>query len=352
MKKIKFIVIILILIMAFCGANGCSPTEGKRDKYEGELSTTVFATVEDTALGFFTEQIKGESEEYVYNQYVFEGELSSGNIRDLDLGKMQDGEVLYAEKGAIHFTVGGERFTNGLCIVQTEEGFHYYALMPNDGEMVTKSYYGYFVADGVFDNVTVKTESRIVIEEEGHTKTIESEIKLLIDGLNIKFEVITKTYFNGGISETRYKGYVLKEGEEVKVLGYNGDNVVDMSKDLSDIFSPEHSSGLYFINAFSNNYIEGHDLFMLEDKKFTLRADKQRELAQNFLQYCNFIQDGTVESLNYDVGFSGGRINGVTDSVKVTSEATNIQLSLVATKTFTAYGTTVVEVPEDIKTFE
>ena len=351
MKNFKFIAIILTLIMAFCGAGGCSPTEEKRDKYEGELSTTVFDTVEDAALGFFTEQIKGESEEYVYKQYVLEGEMSSGNIRDLDLGEMQDEEVLYAEKGAIHFTVGEEKFSNGLCIVQTEDGFYYYALMPNDGEMVTNSYYGYFVADGVFDNVTVKTESRIVIEEDGHSKTLESDVKLLIDGLNIKFEVVTKTYFNGGISETRYKGYVLKEGEEIKVLGYNGEDVVDMSKILSDIFSPEHPSGLYFINAFSNNYIVGHDLFRLEDKKFTLRADKQRVLAQNFLEDCNFIQDGDVESINYEVEFSRGRITAVTDSVKLVSQTVNSELSLVTTKTFTAYGTTVVEVPEDIKSF-
>ena len=351
MKNFKFIAIILTLIMAFCGVSGCSPTEEKRDKYEGELSTTVFDTVEDAVLGFFAEQIKGESEEYVYKQYVLEGEMSSGNIRDLDLGEKQDEEVLYAEKGTIHFTVGDEKFSNGLCIVQTEEGFHYYALMPNDGEMVTKSYYGYFIADGVFDNVTIKTESRIVIEEDGHSKTLESEVKLLIDGLNIKFEVVTNTYFNGGISETRYKGYVLKEGEEIKVLGYNGEDVVDMSKILSDIFSPEHSSGLYFVNAFSNSYIKGHDLFILEDKKFTLRADKQRVLAQVFLDDCNFIQDGNVESLNYDVEFSRGRITSVTDSVKVISKTINSELSLVTTKTFTAYGTTVVEVPEDIKLF-
>ena len=351
MKNFKFIAIILTLIMAFCGVSGCSPTEEMRDKYEGELSTTIFDTVEDAVLGFFAEQIKGESEEYVYKQYVLEGEMSSGNIRDLDLGEMQDEEVLYAEKGTVHFTVGDEKFSNGLCIVQTEEGFHYYALMPNDGEMVTKSYYGYFVADGVFDNVTIKTESRIVIEEDGHSKTLESEVKLLIDGLNIKFEVVTNTYFNGGISETRYKGYVLKEGEEIKVLGYNGEDVVDMSKILSDIFSPEHSSGLYFVNAFSNSYIKGHDLFILEDKKFTLRADKQRVLAQVFLDDCNFIQDGNVESLNYDVEFSRGRITSVTDSVKVISKTINSELSLVTTKTFTAYGTTVVEVPEDIKLF-
>lgn len=351
MKNFKFIAIILTLIMAFCGVSGCSPTEEKRDKYEGELSTTIFETVEDAVLGFFAEQIKGESEEYVYKQYVLEGEMSSGNIRDLDLGEMQDEEVLYAEKGTVHFTVGDEKFSNGLCIVQTEEGFHYYALMPNDGEMVTKSYYGYFVADGVFDNVTIKTESRIVIEEDGHSKTLESEVKLLIDGLNIKFEVVTNTYFNGGISETRYKGYVLKEGEEIKVLGYNGEDVVDMSKILSDIFSPEHSSGLYFVNAFSNSYIKGHDLFILEDKKFALRADKQRVLAQVFLDDCNFIQDGNVESLNYDVEFSRGRITSVTDSVKVISETINSELSLVTTKTFTSYGTTVVEVPEDIKSF-
>ncbi|MBR2336324.1 MAG: hypothetical protein IKA61_00035 [Clostridia bacterium] len=352
MKLIKTVIALLTILILSCNFLSCGSSKAEQEVFKGTMSV-AFASAQDAAEAYFNEQIKGgEYENCKFSGYTAKKELAKGDIDDLELGVYSPDDVISAERGKVSITYGSEVFLNTVYIIQTQDGYHYYTLEPKDEEAVCSDYYEHLVSPEILDNVTIRTSAIILIEEEGFSRQTEVSIEFCNDGEEIKFDVVIKSFFNGGVSEISLGGYILANGEEIRAYGLNEKSeYVDITREFLALFSPEQKN-VFLVNQISNIYVAGHSLFKVDGDTFVVRNVEQVNLAKEFEGLYYGENGGTVNSFAYALSVTNHKIGSISSNIHSIDSLGLKNLYVSIETTFSQYGETEVDIPEEVKALD
>ena len=348
MKKFKLVITFIILICITISSVACKTDKKEVIKFEGKLSKQAFETLEDATNAYFNEQIKGgDYEGCEYRGYDFKKELTKSEKNALNLGDVSVNDVIHAERGKVGFTYGSEVFLNTVYIVQTKEGYHYYTLESREDEAVCYDYYEFLVSDDVLNNVTVKTSS-MIIKEEGHSRQTEIVMEYRYTENGTQYEIVTREFFNGGISESTRRGYILKSEDDFAVYGINDKGeYVEVTESYLELISTANAD-IHMVSVVSNLYMYGHNLFKVNEKVFILRNIEVEKLSKYFQDLYYGENQGSVKNLSYTMSVASQKI--VSTSANIYSvDTSEMEKSYINIETsFSKYGETEITIPDEV----
>ena len=241
----------------------------------------------------------------------------------------------------INYFYAGEELSHDFCVLEIDGGYIYYLQEPLDGEAVATNYYGYFVNEEIFKNVTVATSGTITIDEDKSIKVIEVDLFLKLNGDEAEFEFSFRTFFNGGVNDTYLGGYVIKTEDSYVAFGMDGEGkYVNTTPALAQLF--KNNDVVRLVNSLADVYLYGHNSFKYVDDKFVLREIEKESLKQTFLQSEISNEGDEITSADYEIEIVGERIYVASANISAGD------LSLFVEKKFTDYNKTRVDVPEEI----
>ena len=162
------------------------------------------------------------------------------------------------------------------------------------------------------------------------------------------YKIIVREFFNGGISETTRQGYILSREEDFAVYGLNEKGEYVEVTDSFLVFFLEDSKDVYMVNAISNLYAKGHNLFKVSDKTFVLRDIEVDNLSRYFEGIYYSENEGVVNNLSYVMSVAGQKITSTSVNIYATNtnEAQDAYISIESS--FSKYGETEVVIPEEV----
>ena len=348
MKTLKLITTIIIAVCMAITTISCRGEAPEIEKFTGKLSEQVYETLEQAAEAYYDEQIKGgDYEGCEYKGYSFKKELAKNEKHALNLGDISVEDIISAERGKISFTYGSEVFLNTVYIIQTNEGYHYYSLEAKEDEAVCYDYYDYLISRDMLDNVTVKTNA-MIIKEEGYSRQTEVVTEYHYSEEGTWYKIIVREFFNGGISESTRQGYILSGEEGFAVYGLNEKGEYVEVTDSFLVFFLEDSKDVYMVNAISNLYARGHNLFKVSDKTFVLRDIEVDNLSRYFEGIYYSENEGVVNNLSYVMSVTGQKITSTSVNIYATNTNETQDAYISIESSFSKYGETEVVIPEEV----
>ena len=332
----------------FCAAQLNKKEEAK---FNGFLSESVYDSAKEAAEAYFDEQINsGNYEECEFKSYSLKKELAKNEISALNLGAIQSSDVIYGERGKVNFLYGSEVFSNSIYIIQTAEGYHYYTLEPKDEEAVCYDFYEHLVNESALNNVTVITKAMIVSEQSGYSRQTEVEIKYCYSGIYIKYDAVLRRFFNGGISETVFSGYIIYSEGEYVIYGINDKGqYVDITQENTMLFVNSNKNDAYMVNVMSQMYKKGHNMFKVDESRYVLRQVEEQTLAKVFENVYFTEEGGEVKSIAYSLTAANQKIESASMNIHAINEDESQELYISIESSFSMYGETDVSVPEEVK---
>ena len=327
-------------------------TEKKEDEvFYGFLSSSVYESAEEAAEAYFNEQIKGgDYEDCEFKSYTPKKELTRVEISALSLSTIESDDVIFAERGKVSVLYGDEVFSNSVYILQTEEGFYYYMVEPKDDEAVCYDFYNHLVSEEVMNNVTVTTKAMVVCELASYVRQTEVVIVYRYNGDVIQYEAVVRRFFNGGINEIVYRGYIISKNDSIAIYGLNErDEYVDITNENSQLFVNSNKNDTYMVNEMSKIYLDGHYLFKVDDERYVLRMIEEENLAKRFKDVYYTQENGIVRATSYSVKVVNQKLVSAAMNVYSESEDGSQTVYVSIETAFFAYGETKVELPEGIK---
>lgn len=349
-RKLKIFVTLCISACITLSAIGCGTASVASADFGGKMSTVAYEEIEDAAKAFFDEQINSnEHEDCRFSMYSPKKELSHSDIGGLDLGDYTEEDIIWAERGKVSFAYGNEVFVNDVYILQTEEGYHYYSVLPDDEEAVTYDYYEFLTNEEKFVNVTVKTKSMIIVEGNNFSRQSEINYEFYFTEDKVKFSVSIKNFFNGGVSETVLSGYILIDGEDYSVYGMNEKSeYVDISQEFNGLFAKGDNLQLFLTNKLADLYKQGSHLFKVNEDTLVLKEKEKSLLSEWYIQEYYGEEKAQVDSLSCGVELENRQISKISTNVHSFSEVSGQHTYVTIETVLSKFGKTEVELPEEL----
>lgn len=352
MKKIKLLIAFIISTCILFTAVACKPSKKETEKFKGYISINCYDSAKDAAEAYFEEQIKGgDYEDCEFKSYSFKKELTKSEIGTLELGETKAEDIIYGERGKVNFLYGSEVYSNSIYVLQTEQGYHYYSLEPKDEEAVCYDFYNHLVDEDALDNVTVVTKAMIVSEQEGYSRQTEVEIRYWYSKSAVKYEAVLRRFFNGGITETVFSGFIIYgEDNSCFIFGINDKGqYVDITNEQSGLFVSSNKNDAYMVNVMSLLYKVGHNWFKVDEDRYVLRQKEEETLAEIFEGTYFTEESGDVQAISYSLTVANQRISSTAVNIHAINGDESQELFITIESTFSMYDETKVVVPEEVR---
>lgn len=352
MKKFKVLIAFIITVCLTMAVTGCGTSKTTKREFRGKISELSYSTAKEAAEAFFSEQIDGDYEDCKFSGYSTKKALSKNDIGDLELGDLDEKDIISGEKGRVSFSYGSEVFSSDIYLLQTDEGYHYYTLMPDEDEAVPVDYYDFLLNEEVFKSVTVKTNGIVIVEEEGYSRQSEISIEIVKEENEYRFQIIVKNFFNGGINETLLGGYILVDADgNYSAYGLQKGEYVEITRELNAMFSESAKQlQVYFINQLSCFYLNGHHLFKMGENSMVLREREKALMTKSLADLYYGEGLGTVDSFAYELTAVDHKMSEIFTTIHGVNAEANQELFVTVDKTFTRYGESKVEIPQEVYT--
>ena len=221
---------------------------------------------------------------------------------------------------------------------------------PKDDEAVCYDFYNHLVSEEVMSNVTVTTKAMVVCELASYVRQTEVVIVYRYNGDVIQYEAVVRRFFNGGINEIVYRGYIISNNDSIAIYGLNErDEYVDITNEDSQLFVNSNKNDTYMVNEMSKIYLDGHYLFKVDDERYVLRMIEEENLAKRFKDVYYTQENGVVRATSYSVKVVNQKLVSAAMNVYSESEDGSQTVYVSIETAFSAYGETKVELPEGIK---
>ena len=247
---------------------------------------------------------------------------------------------------------GDEVFSNTVYLLQVEEGYHYYVLQPKDEEAVCYDYYAHLVSEENLSNVTVVTKAMIVSEQDGYSRQTEVQIKYWYKDNYIKYEAVLRKFFNGGINETVFSGFIVNNEDGYAILGINDKGqYVDITNEDTRLFTNSNKNDAYMVNVMSQMFRSGHNWFKVDEERYVLRQIEEATLAGLFESVYFAEESGAVQAITYSLVVSNQRITSTAMNIHAITSDESQELYITIESTLFAYNDTTFNVPEEVKSY-
>lgn len=360
MKK-KFLAIALLAGTMALGATaftGCNKSTNYSETFEGVVSESTYDSKDDAAKGFLEEELSVGSTKAELTAYNKEKDLSESEIEKLKISTQVDGTISSVEKGKISYTqteaqvpfAAAQDSQEEVLVVtvyiitytstgSTTVTYKYYAPLPEKGEALSASYYNSVLGGNQYENCTVTATSTTTSSYAGASAKITLKYVMAIDNdkASLKFDMgVSAPGVNTKVSMSFYLADTAT-GLKCALLEDNG--YVLSSLDDAELYI-ESVSELY-----SSQLTEAEcALFVKTDYGFELKEGVLENLigeagSSSFKGTCKYyVAEGKIDKAVCDY------------SMKLTSPEGTMNMSGNVDCKFSNYGTTTVNLPDQVKT--
>ena len=346
----KTLCAIFAIIMSFYVV-GCDSQPSKKSVYNGFVSEEVYTEKQEAAEGFILNEIKGEDEIVEFTEYEMLVEMNGIEILVLNPdGKKEDFDS--GERGTIKYKIGEKEYENYVCILESNGKYRYLVEKPYSDERVNKRYFDYVVGDEIYDNVTVTTQINTMVESEEQIITFETKIVFTYTEEVVFCQYLSSEYSNGQSKVENYEWYFF-EDEDGKVVAYGQlDTGVFVDKTAIAIeklkISTDGSLRSFGEKAKKNEF--KHWCFIYEREKtdrFVLTEDGFKILNNRLIDEHFRGDYGTIDTASYSITLENDKIKSIDKSFH--GETQTAMFSMVTTSSFSLFGKSVVELPEQLQ---
>lgn len=330
---------------------GCDSQPPKKSVYNGFVSEEVYTEKQKAAEGFILNEIKGEDEIIEFTEYKMLVEMNGIEILVLNSdGKKEDFDS--GERGSIKYKVGEKEYENYVCILESDGKYRYLVEKPYSDERVNKRYFDYIVSDEIYDNVTVTTQINTMVESEEHVITYETKITFTYTEEVVFCQYQSSEYSNGQSKVENYEWYFFEE-EGGKVVAYGQlDTGVFIDKTAIAIeklkISADGSLRSFGEKSKKNEF--KHWCFIYERDKtdrFVLTEEGLKALNNRLIGEHFNGDNGTIDTASYSITLENDKIKSIDKSFY--GETQTAKFSMVKTSTFSLFGKSTVELPEQLQ---
>lgn len=357
MKRISVLIAVIISLLLVAG---CKAAEGTSESFKGYLSETLCATREEAAAEFVEEELGAGSLTRTFEGLETEGRLSGSEIAALPLGI----SPISVERGHVRYSEEGAEKRAALCIVETQEGFSYFAPPLNKGEPLTASYFRSVFENEAYRNCTADTSfsmrfdsintvyrQKIMLSEQGASffqdmpglMNVDFFVKQEEDGLRVIVEDTLSNdgnYYDLGTLMGKYRGFdiIIKKGYETLSVSQ-----LEELRELRDIIFSMNIDFSYFEKTdFGFGISSDHFKRLIEDQIKGAMSSIEEEVPE--ISEFEQVWENYKMYVAADYYVTEGRLSGM--SMTMTAcEGRNV-FSLSVNTDYHSFGTTRIEFPE------
>lgn len=361
MKRTRIAALLLVLVLALASTFvcvGCGKDKKKADKhpadnsFAGAMSTESYESEDDAAAAFVENEINGKATDATFVSYKKEKDLTKSEIEALVLGgDYSASEVVSAESGKVTFTEdnlesraarssssSGNK-TSRIFIIKIGNVYFYYTPVFKKGETLTKSYISEILDYNKYTNSTIISTSKATAQGVSATTTIT--VKYAENGVYSKTEIKSIGVYS--VTELILVPYTNEYG--TTLLGYTRQGTSENEDEMSSWSSTYlgYSSIEGFLKASFNI---DHSYFERADWGFKMSKDKMNQYMNDTLGDFMSAYGGEIKSGDAKYYVADGKLS--TSEAKMTLATNYGTFTVTATGKYTNFGSTVVEIPEEI----
>lgn len=362
MKKsfTRIIAIIAMAVMALCTVMFAA-CGGGSETYVGSVSAESYESTEKMGEAFVAHEINGDTTTAQFVSYESEKQLTETEVEELSLPETAKTGLKSVEKGKVNYSVitataaraAGETYWKGVYVLNYGETYKYYTPAVANGETLTKSYFdSVFYADN-YKNVTMtaKAVAQSKVSYGGQSATMKSTVTYTykITETAVYGDMTVAVSGSGMSQKQTISFYITEVGGQLKIAASEGSNWY--AANASDLGLEINS--IEEIYALSNEGLD-HTFFVKTSNGFKIDDEKVNAFLNQALEGTEY------ESLFGSMKVSGDASYVVKDGKLASGSAAftlngniqgiNMKVSSSATYKYTAFGTTEVTIPNEVKT--
>lgn len=351
---------LLLALVVACGAmalTACSKKESYSETFVGAVSETVYATKDDAAEAFIENEVSGlafaaELVGYEKTEDLTEAQIDKLAIdEDLkeDIVAVEKVKVSYSTTNIARYTASAVTDSQNISVIYiyiititpagtTITEYRYYVPLAKNGDTLTKSY-----LDDLFDS------SKYLNCTQSYNATTLAGIS--VGGYKIKVAddkasiVLDSTYSS---TSNFSEGYFTQSGGTFKTYLKMNDSGTWSSNAILQVMSIGGTNTIRSMDQFATMCLPSnldYSWFEKTDYGFKMKSELLSVYVADALREQGFSNADNV-STDFKVYVKEGRIYKITTSLSVKIAFITTKLST-EELTFSNFGTTVVETPED-----
>lgn len=365
-------------------ANFINSLGGVSETYVGAVSTESYSSVEKAAKAYINNEIAGKANSSVLKTETVQ-EFAPSNVDIQIPSEFLEGAdsvekvnvtynifnvSTYSSKEATESTDTTE-YTVVVYVIKYGPDFKYFVPMPVTGETISKSYYDSVFNSDKWSNCTMEVSSSIAMGMEASYQGETVHMTMNIDMYQyVKYDN-GKIYMHQKMTSTTNSSEMgMNESEETSIYALiiedeYGDLICYYKENEDDAWQRGYLYNIGFnkieeLEPFYNDYLD-YTYFSKTSYGFALEKENAKQyfmqafgaLAGDFTADVDFGSDGIDMTVRYYVrdGVLTGLQNDTSINVDVSEDGVtgSIEVNVDQTATCTNYGTTVVEIPDEIK---
>ncbi len=383
-KKILALLIAIVSVFACVAFTACGDGDKNNysETYEGTLSTEAYTTADGAAAAFVANEVNSESTPVTYKSYEKQKDLTEDEIAKLNLSEAEIADVKSAEKGKIVYTKNTpstvalsaapapdapEELSKVVYIVEFNTpaaggSIKYLAPLPENGEALTKSYLESVFNPEDYKNCTTAYEMPITIKmsQGGISMSVEMNIKYTLRITETAIEMVMTLKMPEFTSSDKIN-YVTETVTSYLVDSPNGILQATLVETDWQVDNFTTESGIAKIeDMFAYNLPDAdYSYFVKTSTGFKMSDEYLNDLMEEIINEAELgelVANGNFSSkISADYYVTEGKLDN--EKIVLTMSATEGQgkeavtttITIKATNKYSAFGTTVVEIPQDAK---
>lgn len=319
---------------------------------------------DEAAQAFVEKELSGVAAQTAFVSYTKEADLTQAEKSALGVGEAYSG----GEKGYVSYTAtapaqaqslaeGDQAETERHSVVLlygTNGEISYCVAPPQIGEAVPKSYFDAVYSFMYADNVTLKGESLIEINMGGfeNNATLEAEIRVTESAL---YEALSGTDEQGMSPLPKQEIYAVQDGDRIlsycKADGETWENGNTLEGTITDFYKSAAAE------AMDRTVYVDHTYYVRTEKGCELDVRKRDQLVRAFLDQIpsfDMFDTSFFDVVTLSMEFQDGKLYKIEQEIGMNlaqPDGTHIVIRTKSLNTCSDYGTTKVELPDDLKEF-
>ena len=354
MKKlwaVSSVVVILGCGVAVAGCTGGNSGSGASE-YQGALSEEIYESVDSAVQGYLETEVSGMAITAVYVGYEKKAELSKEEIANLPIDEENAKGIVSAERGTVEYTEAegksvayfvaaqsDETYTKEVYILLYENGaYRFYSPALKENDDLTASYFASLFNNEDFMNCTMETTAKSdmggAVTEITMVAKMTGEAMYSSQNYSVTFESTKET-----INKTTI-GYLMNSTSGMVAISsvdggkWQAEEVnLNEGKTIEDMMKRQYKENL---GQFDHTYFEK------TATGYKIKDSRMKAMIESY--GVTFDNDCVCE---YEITVSEGKIKAWSMNMSYTVHG--VKCSQTGTARYYDYGTTMVEVPAEVK---
>lgn len=361
MKKVKVLTAIcLVCILAtlcFCLVGCKNDDEGNNysETFAGKASEQTYETKEDAINDFLKNEVSGTASTAVLENIEKENDLTSDQIKELELTPEEAASLISAENYVITYsdtqdssgvvqTVAEKIYRVRIIILTFEDFCKYYVPPMEEGDILNKSYY-----DSVFDaknyaNCTITMNS--VSGAVGISATIDITMKITESAVYLYMSMSAPDFVGNSIQQVTetMEAYLLEDTAGLKVIARQGQGSWTVQSNTGLPVNGTYVTSIEGVLNVAFNQQQDWSMFVKTNYGFEIRPEKLGDYLKTVLNLNGISAVDTTFSVKYYVR-EGRLVETVSD---ISYKTQGMSVNAKSTETITDFGNTTVDIPAEV----